>query len=157
MSDNVLMTAAGHAALKAKLALLKAEMPKVSQEIGVAREHGDLRENAEYHAAKEKQGMLHAEIVRIESQLADAEVVDISKIKGDKVAFGATVKLLNVETDEEVIYQVVGPAEADMENGRISYEAPLARQLMGRRAGDEVKVKTPKGEREYEVLDVSFA
>jgi transcription elongation factor GreA len=157
MSDKVLMTAAGHTALKAKLALLKAEMPKVSQEIGVAREHGDLRENAEYHAAKEKQGMLHAEIVRIESQLADAEVVDISKIKGDKVAFGATIKLLNVETEEEVVYQVVGPAEADMESGKISYEAPLARQLMGRRVGDEVKVKTPKGEREYEVLDVSFA
>ena len=156
MSNKVLMTPGGYAALKAKLERLKAEMPKVSQEIGVAREHGDLRENAEYHAAKEKQGMLNAEIIKTESQLADAEVVDTSKLKGDKIVFGAMVKLLNTDTDEEVRYHIVGPAEADSSRGAISYEAPLAKQLMGRRAGDEVTVRTPGGERTYEVLEVSF-
>ncbi len=156
MSNKVLMTPGGYAQLKAKLERLKAEMPKVSQEIGVAREHGDLRENAEYHAAKEKQGMLNAEIIKTESQLADAEVVDVSKLKGDKIVFGAMVKLLNSDTEEEVRYHIVGPAEADMARGAISYEAPLAKQLMGRRAGDEVTVRTPGGERTYEVLEVSF-
>lgn len=156
MSEKVLMTPEGHAQLKARLERLKAEMPKVSQEIGTAREHGDLRENAEYHAAKEKQGLLHAEITKVESQLADAEVVDLTKLRGDKVAFGARVKLSNADTGDEVTYRVVGPAEADMERGLISYEAPLARQLMGRRVGDEVTVRTPGGTRTYEVLDVSF-
>jgi len=151
------MTPEGHAALKAKLERLKLEMPKVSAEIGVAREHGDLRENAEYHAAKEKQGLLVAEIARVESQLADAEVVDVSKLKGDKIAFGAKVTLVNSDTGEEVRYHIVGPAEADMEQGKISYEAPLVRQLMGRKVGDEVTVRTPGGTRTYEVLDVSFA
>jgi transcription elongation factor GreA len=157
MSEKVLMTPEGHAALKAKLERLKLEMPKVSAEIGVAREHGDLRENAEYHAAKEKQGLLVAEIARVESQLADAEVVDVSKLKGDKIAFGAKVTLVNSDTGEEVRYHIVGPAEADMEQGKISYEAPLVRQLMGRKVGDEVTVRTPGGTRTYEVLDVSFA
>ncbi len=156
MSNKVLMTPAGYAKLKAKLEALKAEMPKVSQEIGVAREHGDLRENAEYHAAKEKQGMLNAEIIKTESQLADAEVVDTSKLKGDKIVFGARVKLLNTETEDEVVYTIVGPAEADSAKGAISYEAPLAKQLMGRRAGDELTVRTPGGERSYQVLEVSF-
>ena len=156
MSNKVLMTPGGYTTLKAKLDRLKSEMPKVSQEIGVAREHGDLRENAEYHAAKEKQGMLNAEIVKTESQLADAEVVDISKLKGEKIVFGAVVRLLNSVTDEEVRYHIVGPAEADSERGAISYEAPLAKQLMGRKAGDEVVVRTPGGERTYEVLEVSF-
>ena len=157
MSEKVLMTPEGHAFLKAKLERLKLEMPKVSAEIGTAREHGDLRENAEYHAAKEKQGMLVAEIARVETHLADAEVVDISKLKGDKIAFGANVTLSNSETGEEVRYSIVGPAEADMEQGKISYEAPLARQLMGRKAGDEVTVRTPRGTRTYEVLAVTFA
>ena len=156
MSNKVLMTPEGYAQLKAKLERLKAEMPRISQEIGVAREHGDLRENAEYHAAKDKQGMVNAEIVRTESQLADAEVVDTSKLAGDKIVFGARVKLLNTATDEEVNYHIVGPAEADSARGAISYEAPLAKQLMGRRAGDEVVVRTPGGERVYEVLEVSF-
>ncbi len=157
MSEKVLMTPEGHAFLKAKLERLKLEMPKVSAEIGTAREHGDLRENAEYHAAKEKQGMLVAEIARVETQLADAEVVDLTKVKGDKIAFGARVTLANADTGEEVRYHIVGPAEADMEQGKISYEAPLARQLMGRKVGDEVTVRTPGGTRSYEVLDVSFS
>ena len=151
------MTPEGHAALHSELNQLKnVERHKISKEIGVAREHGDLRENAEYHAAKEKQGMLNAEIIKTESQLADAEVVDTSKLKGDKIVFGAMVKLLNTDTDEEVRYHIVGPAEADSSRGAISYEAPLAKQLMGRRAGDEVTVRTPGGERTYEVLEVSF-
>jgi transcription elongation factor GreA len=157
MSDKVLMTPEGHAALKAKLERLKAEMPKVSAEIGTAREHGDLRENAEYHAAKEKQGMLVAEIARCETQLADAEVVDIAKLKGNKIAFGAKVTLSNTDTGEELRYHIVGPAEADMDQGKISYEAPLAKQLMGRKVGDEVTVRTPGGTRSYEVLGVAFA
>ncbi len=156
MSTKVLMTPEGHAQLKAKLERLKAEMPKISQEIGVAREHGDLRENAEYHAAKEKQGMVNAEIIKTESQLADAEVVDTSKLSGDKIVFGARVRLLNTDTDEEVSYRIVGPVEADMAQGLISYEAPVAKQLMGRRVGDEVTVRTPGGQRTYEVLEVSF-
>ena len=125
--------------------------------IGTAREHGDLRENAEYHAAKEKQGMLVAEIARCETQLADAEVVDISKLKGNKIAFGARVTLSNTDSGEEVRYHIVGPAEADMDQGKISYEAPLAKQLMGRKVGDEVTVRTPGGTRSYEVLEVTFA
>jgi len=157
MSEKVLMTPEGHAFLKAKLERLRLEMPKVSAEIGTAREHGDLRENAEYHAAKEKQGMLVAEIARVETHLADAEVVDISKLKGDKIAFGAMVTLSNSDTGEEVRYNIVGPAEADMDQGKISYEAPLARQLMGRKVGDEVTVHTPRGTRSYEVLAVTFA
>jgi transcription elongation factor GreA len=132
-------------------------MPKVSAEIGVAREHGDLRENAEYHAAKEKQGLLKAEIDKIETQLADAEVVDPSSFSGDKIVFGATVRLSNVDTGDEVSYRIVGPAEADMDRGQISYETPVARQLMGRRAGDEVAVRTPRGTTTYEVLEVSFS
>jgi transcription elongation factor GreA len=101
--------------------------------------------------------MLVAEIARVETHLADAEVVDISKLKGDKIAFGAKVTLSNSDTGEEVRYNIVGPAEADMEQGKISYEAPLARQLMGRKVGDEVTVRTPGGTRSYEVLAVTFA
>lgn len=149
------MTPEGHQALKDELARLKAEMPKISQEIGVAREHGDLKENAEYHAAKEKQGLVHARISEIEDKLARAEVIDTSKLSGERVKFGAYVELESFE-GEVVKYRIVGQEEADVNNGTISVTSPVAKALIGREVGDEVKVKTPGGLREYEIVDVSW-
>src|SRR4029078_10219924 len=126
------------------------------REIGVAREHGDLSENAEYHAAKERQGMVEARIKDIEDKLARAEIIDPSRLSGDKVSFGATVDLSNVDTDEAVTYQIVGAEESDVAQGLISISAPLSRALIGKSVGDEVRVKLPAGERCYEVVDVRF-
>lgn len=152
------MTPAGQQRLREELAHLRdVERPKVSHEIGVAREHGDLRENAEYHAAKEKQGFIEGRIADLESFLSRAEVIDPATLSGDTVKFGATVTLSNVKTEETVTYQIVGPPEADIEKGTISVTAPIARALIGREAGDEVTVKTPGGEpRVYEILEVEF-
>ena len=156
MSEKLPMTQKGVDRLREELARLKEERPKISREIGAAREHGDLSENAEYHAAKERQGMVEARINDIEDKLARAEVIDPSKLNGSKVRFGATVKLLNLDTDEEVSYQIVGTEEADLDAGTISVSAPLARALIGREAGDEVTVKLPAGTRRYEIVDVEF-
>jgi transcription elongation factor GreA len=151
------ITPEGHARLTARLEQLKkVEEPRIIQEVATAREHGDLRENAEYHAAREKHGMIRAEMAMLEGALSDSEIIDPTKLAGDKVAFGATVKLSNLDTSEEVTWRIVGPIEADSDRGTISYESPLARQLIGREVGDEVKVTTPGGKRTYEVLDVSF-
>ncbi len=151
------MTPAGHKRLKEELQQLKSvERPKVIQEVATAREHGDLRENAEYHAAREKHSFIEARIKDIEAKLSLAEVIDPTKLSGNKVAFGAHVRLSNADTGEEVTYWIVGPAEADSDAGHISVQSPLARQLLGRQVGDEVKVKTPGGTREYEVLDITF-
>jgi transcription elongation factor GreA len=155
--DTIPMTPAGHKRLKEELQQLKSvERPKVIQEVATAREHGDLRENAEYHAAREKHSFIEARIKDIEAKLSLAEVIDPTKLSGDKVAFGAHVRLSNSDTGEEVTYWIVGPAEADSDAGHISVQSPLARQLLGRQVGDEVKVKTPGGTREYEVLDITF-
>jgi transcription elongation factor GreA len=135
---------------------LKEERPRISREIGVAREHGDLSENAEYHAAKERQGMVEARIKDIEDKLSRAEVIDPTKLDGSKVRFGATVTLQNLDTEEEVTYQIVGAEEANLDNGTISVSAPLARALIGREAGDEVTVPLPAGTRRYEIVDVVF-
>lgn len=151
------MTPKGAQKLRDELAHLKEERPKISREIGVAREHGDLSENAEYHAAKERQGMVEARIKDIEDKLARAEVIDPSKLSGNRVSFGATVVLSNLDTEDEVTYQIVGAEEANVNEGLISISAPLARALIGKQVGDEAKVVLPAGERHYEIVDVKFA
>jgi transcription elongation factor GreA len=151
------MTPEGNQKLREELQHLKSvERPAISKAIGVARDHGDLSENAEYHAAKDRQGMIEARIKDIEAKLATAEVIDPSKLSGSRVAFGARVKLSKQETDEEVTYRIVGADEAKLEDGTISISSPLARSLLGKEVGDEVKVRMPGGERVYEVLDVTF-
>lgn len=155
--DKVPITPEGYAKLRDELQHLKSvERPAISKAIGVARDHGDLSENAEYHAAKEKQGFIEGRIKELEAKIALAEVIDPSKLAGKKVAFGATVKLSNADTDEEVTYRIVGADEADLKNGSISISSPLARALLGKEEGDEVKVRMPGGERTYEVLEVVF-
>lgn len=156
MPERVPMTPRGAQKLKEQLASLKEERPKISREIEVAREHGDLRENAEYHAAKERQGMVEAQIKDIEDKLSRAEVIDPSKLSGSKVRFGATVTVLNLDTDQESTFRIVGADEADVDAGLISISAPLARALIGKEPGDEVSVKLPGGTRNYEISDVVF-
>jgi transcription elongation factor GreA len=150
------MTPAGADKLRRELTRLKEERPKISREIGMAREHGDLSENAEYHAAKERQGMVEAQIKDIEDKLSRAEIIDPSKLSGSKVRFGAIVTLLNVDTDEESVYQIVGADEADINAGTISISAPIARALIGKETGDEIKVDLPGGRRNYELVSVEF-
>jgi transcription elongation factor GreA len=132
------------------------DRPAITQMIGEARAHGDLSENAEYHAARERGGFNEGRIKEIEDKLARAEIIDISKISGDRVAFGATVKLLNTTTDEEVTYRILGADEADIAAGSISVTAPIAKSLLGKEVGDEVKIRTPAGERVYEILAIEF-
>ena len=150
------MTPRGAAKVKDELARLKAERPKISREIGIARDHGDISENAEYHAAKERQGMVEAQIKDLEDKLARVEIIDPAKLSGSKVRFGATVSLSNVETSESSTYQIVGADEANIEEGTISVSAPLARALIGKEAGDEVTVTLPGGRRTYEITGVEF-
>jgi len=150
------MTPAGAQKLKDELARLKEERPKISREIGIAREHGDLSENAEYHAAKERQGLVEARLKDIEDKLARAEVIDPTKLSGDRVRFGATVSLTNLDSDEGSTYQIVGADEADINQGLISISAPLARALIGKSIGDEVVVQLPAGTRRYEIGDIAF-
>jgi transcription elongation factor GreA len=150
------MTPRGAAKVKEELARLKAERPKISREIGIARDHGDISENAEYHAAKERQGMVEAQIKDLEDKLARVEIIDPTKLSGSKVRFGATVSLSNVETSEASTYQIVGADEANIEEGTISVSAPLARALIGKETGDEVTVTLPGGRRTYEITGVEF-
>ncbi|WP_104981676.1 transcription elongation factor GreA [Sorangium cellulosum] len=158
MSEKVPMTPEGQARLREEMRRLKEiDLPQVVKDIGTAREHGDLSENAEYHAAKERQGMIVARITFLEQTLSRAEVIDPSKLSGSKVQFGAKVKLANVDTGEEQSFQIVGPEEADLKVGRISIASPLARALLGHEVGDEVRVMMPAGPRTYEILEVSYA
>jgi transcription elongation factor GreA len=151
------MTPEGNVRLREELKQLKeVERHKISREIGVARDHGDLSENAEYHAAKERQGWIEARIKDLEDKLSRAEIIDPTKLSGSKVAFGATVKLSNIETEEESVYRLVGADEADLNQGSISITSPLARSLIGREVGDDVKVRMPAGERHYEILEVEY-
>ena len=154
--DRVPMTPDGHAALTAELAALKAERPKISQEIGIARDHGDLKENAEYHAAKDKQGLCEARIAEIEDKLSRAEVIDPSTLSGEKVKFGAIVELEDMDNGTTVTYRLVGPDESDIKQGKLSITSPVARALVGREVGDEVRVQAPGGVRNYEVSDVRW-
>ena len=152
------MTVLGHRQLKAELKHLKSvERPKISNEIEVARAHGDLSENAEYHAAKDKQGFIEGRILELESKLVLADVIDPAKYTGDRIVFGAHVTLIDAETEEEVTYQIVGLDEADLKQKKISVTAPMARAMIGKSEGDGIEVKSPKGgSREFEVLKVEY-
>jgi transcription elongation factor GreA len=150
------MTHAGHTALDEELKLLKSvERPAVIRAISEAREHGDLSENAEYHAAREKQSFIEGRIKELEAMLSLAEVIDPTKLSG-AIKFGATVTLVDEETGEKKTYQIVGEAEADIEHGLLNIRSPLARALIGKDEGDSVEVKTPGGQRSYEVVSVRF-
>lgn len=156
MNDKVPMLAEGYRALEAELKNLKSvERPAVVQAIEEARAHGDLSENAEYHAAKEKQGHIEGRIMELEGKISRAQVIDPQSLSGETVVFGATVTMLD-ENDDEVIYQIVGADEGDVKIGRISYQSPIARALIGRRVEDEVEVKAPGGERYYEITKIEF-
>ncbi|MCI5107986.1 MAG: transcription elongation factor GreA [Pseudomonadales bacterium] len=154
--QKVPMTVAGAEQLRAELNELKSvRRPKISAAIAEAREHGDLKENAEYHAAREQQSFCEGRIKEIESKLADSEVIDVSKIPATgKVIFGTTVTLFNLDTEETVKYQIVGEDEADVPKGKISVASPIARAIMGKQEGDEIVVKAPAGELEYEIESV---
>ena len=147
------MTVAGAETLRAELNELKTvQRPKISLAIAEAREHGDLKENAEYHAAREQQSFCEGRITEIEAKLSESEIIDISKIEPTgKVIFGTTVTLFNLDTDESVIYQIVGEDEADVASGKISVVSPIARAIMGKPDGEEVVVKVPAGEVQYEI------
>ncbi|NKC00169.1 MAG: transcription elongation factor GreA [Pseudomonadales bacterium] len=147
------MTVKGAEALRAELQDRKSKLrPTITQAIAEAREHGDLKENAEYHAAREQQGFNEGRIQDIEGKLADAQIIDIKKIPpGEKVIFGVTVALLDVDTQEEIRYQIVGEDEADLKIGKISVMSPIARALIGKSVGDAVSVATPGGDKEYEI------
>ena len=150
------MTPAGEAALREELdRLKKLERPRITAAIAEAREHGDLKENAEYHAAREQQSFNEGRIMEIEGKLAEAQVIDVTRLpKTGKVIFGVTVDLINVDTDEEVRYQIVGEDEADIKNNKISVTSPIARALIGKEEGETVVVKAPGGDIEYEIAEV---
>ena len=154
-TEKVPMLAEGHRKLTDQVRQLKSERPAIVEAIEVARAHGDLSENAEYHAAKERQGQIEASIADIEDQLSRAMVIDPTTLSGDKVVFGATVTLTD-EDGKTVRYQLVGQVEADAKDGRISYNSPLGRALIGREVGDEVEVTTPSGDRYYEIGKIEF-
>lgn len=130
--------------------------PEIIKAIADAREHGDLKENAEYHAARERQSFTEGRIQELEYKISHAQVIDVAALSGDKVVFGATVKLIDEDTEEEVTYQIVGDDEADLTKGKISFSAPIARALIGKSVEDSVEVNTPKGTRYYEILAVEF-
>ena len=154
--DKILLTRAGHSALNAELKRLKSvERPEIIRAIAEAREHGDLSENAEYHSAREKQSFIEGRIKEVEGILSLAEVVDPARLSG-AVKFGATVTLVDEDTDEEKTYQIVGEPEADIEAGKLNIKSPLARALIGKEEGDSVEVRTPGGEKAYEILKIEY-
>ncbi len=151
------MTSGGHAAIQDEVKTLKTtERQRIIKAISEAREHGDLSENAEYHAAKEQQGLNEARIAELEDMLSRADVIDVSQLSGSNVKFGAHVTLVDEDTDEESVYQIVGEQEADVKEGRISITSPIARALIGKTVGDSVEVNTPGGGKSYEILKVKF-
>jgi transcription elongation factor GreA len=154
-ADKVPMLPEGHNMLSEELKRLKNERPEIVEAIETARAHGDLSENAEYHAAKERQGQIEASIADLEDKLSRAMIIDPTTLSGDKVVFGATVTLID-EDDKKVKYQLVGQTEADARVGRISYNSPLGRALIGRQAGEEVEVSAPGGDRSYEIKKIEF-
>ncbi len=155
--EKIPLTRAGFDKLDAELKHLKSvERPSIIQAISEAREHGDLSENAEYHSAKEKQSFIEGRIKELEGVISLAEVIDTSRLSGP-IKFGATVALVDEDTDEEKTYQIVGEYEADIEKGRLNMKSPLARALIGKVVGDSVEVRTPGGERAYEILRVSYS
>ena len=157
MSDRQPMTLAGKSKLEAELKnLLQNERPAVIKAIEEARSHGDLSENADYDAAKDRQGMIEGRIADVQSKLANAEVVDTSSLQSEKIIFGAVVELQDMESDEKVEYQIVGEDESDVKQGKISVFSPIARSLIGKRKGDIIEFRSPKGEKEFEVLNFQF-
>jgi len=151
------VTKQGYERLSSELKNLKSvQRPTVIEAIAVAREHGDLKENAEYHAAREQQSFIEGRIMELEAVVSKAQIIDPSTLNGKTIKFGATVTLVDEETDEEVTYQIVGDYEANSEQGRISLSAPLARGLIGKSEGDSVAIRTPKGQKSYEVLKVTY-
>jgi len=157
MSDRIPMTRAGYQKLEADLKQMKSvDRPQIVREIEAARAHGDISENAEFHAAKERQSHIETRIRQVEDQLARAQVIDPTGLVADSVRFGVTVVLLDTETDEEVRFTIVGEVESDASSGRISVSSPIARALLGRTVDDTVVVRVPKGTREFSVLEISI-
>ncbi len=155
--DKVPMTADGHAAMLEEVKRLKTiERPKIIKAISEARAHGDLSENAEYHAAKEQQGLNEGRVADLEDRLSRAEVIDITKLSGDTVKFGAQVSLIDEDTENKVVYRIVGDYEADASAGLISISSPIARALIGKSKGDSVEVSTPGGGKSYEIVGIKF-
>lgn len=155
--QRIPMTAEGHAALDAELKNLKTvERPNIITAIAEAREHGDLSENAEYHAAKEKQSFIEGRVAELEDKLARADVIDTSKLTGTTVRFGATVTIMDEETEEESSYKIVGEDEADVASGKVSITSPIARALIGKDIEDVVEVSAPGGAKSYEIMNVEF-
>lgn len=155
--NKVPMTAGGFASLKEELRWRQQEeRPRIIEAISEARSHGDLSENAEYHSAKEAQSLNEGRVNELEDYIARAEVIDVAKLSGDKIKFGATVKLVDEDTEEEKTYQIVGDQEADVKSGRISISSPIARALIGKEVGDSVEVNAPGGARGYEIVQVQF-
>jgi len=157
MSQKIPMTSEGLVNLEDELRHLKnTARPEVIRAIALAREHGDLSENAEYHAARDRQSFIEGRVGELEDKIARAEVIDVSKLSGKTVKFGAKVSLIDEDTDEKQIYQIVGQDEADVKQGRLAITSPLARALIGKSVGDSVEVNTPKGEKAYEITRVRF-
>jgi transcription elongation factor GreA len=155
--DKVPMTAEGYHALDEDLKRLKTvERPAVIAAIGEARLHGDLSENAEYHAAKDRQGWIEGQIAEIEDKMARAQVIDVSKLSGTQVKFGATVSVIDEDTEEKARYQIVGEHEADVKQGRVSITSPIARAMIGKESGETVEVNTPNGVKAYEITKVEW-
>ena len=155
--DKLPITYQGFEKLEIELKNLKSvERPNVIKSIAEAREHGDLSENAEYHAAKEKQSFIEGRIADLENKISRAEVIDTKKLKSDKIIFGATVTLGDVESKKNIIYQIVGTEEADVENGKISISSPLARALLGKKVDETIEVYSPGGSKEYEIENIKF-
>ncbi len=156
MVERVPMSKSGHLKLKEELNNLeRVERHEVSKAIGIAREHGDLKENAEYHAAKERQGLIEARIMDLKDKLGRAEIIDCTNVDCSRAVFGTVVELLDLDTDEEVSYQLLGSEEADVKKGSISVFSPLGRGILGKEVGDDVLAKTPGGTREFEVMSIS--
>jgi len=157
MNESYPITPSGYENLKAELKQLTTkDRPAVINAISTAREHGDLKENAEYHAAKEQQGFIEGRIQELNEKLALANVIDITKLSGDKVVFGATVSFVDVDTDEESSYQIVGVDESDLKNNKISVSSPIARALIGKSVGDFLTIPIPKGKIEIEIMNIEF-
>ena len=155
--DKIPMTAEGLSALEKERRTLKHdERPAVIRAIAVAREHGDLKENAEYHAARERQSFIEGRLLELDAVISRAEVIDVSKMTGNIVRFGAKVMVVDEETDEETTFQIVGEHESDIQTGKLSVSSPLAKALVGKSIGDSVEVRTPRGAKSYEIMDVNF-
>ena len=155
--ERIPMTAEGHAALQAELKVLKSvERPSIIAAISEARSHGDLSENAEYHAAKEKQSFIEGRISELDDKLARADIIDVSKLGGKKIRFGATVTIIDVDSEEKFTYKIVGEDEASVKEGKISVTSPIARAMIGKEEGDEAEVAAPSGARAYEISKVVY-